>query len=135
MKVRFVAGVLLAVLSIASASAQTRKTQQQDLDRYEKYAGAAIDQFDFWSLYKWKLVGPEKVVVWSTVNDAYLLTVDKPCPGLEWTKAIGVTSKQRRIVSSKFDYVSYGNGSRCQIREIRPIAYKRMLDDGEDAKK
>jgi type II secretory pathway pseudopilin PulG len=135
MKTRLVAGVFLAVLLIASAGAQTRKTQEQDLERFEKYAGAAIDEFDFWSLYKWKLVGPEKVVVWSTINDAYLITVDQPCPGLEWTKAIGVTSQQKRIVSRKFDYVTYGKGQRCHINEIRPIDYKQMLKDGEDARK
>ena len=133
MKTRLVAGTLLAMLSIASAGAQTRKTQAQDLERYEKYADPAVDEFDFWSLYKWKLVGPEKVIVWSTVNDAYLITVDKPCPGLEWARAIGVTSKQKRIVSRKFDFVTYGKGQ-CHISEIRPIDYKRMIDEGEDAK-
>ena len=133
MKTGRAACVALAMLSIASAGAQTRKTQQENLERFEKYAGAPIDQFEFWSLYKWQLVGPEKVVVWPTINDAYLLTVDSPCPGLEWAKTIGVTSKQRHIVSSKFDYVTYGRGQ-CQISEIRPIEYKKMLKDGPDKK-
>lgn len=133
MKTGRAACVALAMLSIASAGAQTRKTQQENLERFEKYAGAPIDQFEFWSLYKWQLVGPEKVVVWPTINDAYLLTVDSPCPGLEWAKTIGVTSKQRHIVSSKFDYVTYGRGQ-CQISEIRPIEYKAMMKDGPDKK-
>ena len=67
------------------------------------------------------------------INDAYLVTVAKPCPGLEFARGIGVTSKQRRIVSRKFDYVTYGNG-RCQIMEIQPIDYRQMLKDGPDAK-
>lgn len=124
---------LASVLVAPAATAQTRATQQQNLERFEKYAGAPIDEFDFWSLYKWQLVGPEKVVVWSTINDAYLISVAKPCPGLEFAQAIGVTSKQRRIVSRKFDYVTYGNG-RCQIMEIRPIDYRQMLKDGPDPK-
>ena len=120
---------LAAVVAAPAAFAQTRATQQKNLERFEKYAGAPIDEFDFWSLYKYQRVGPEKVVVWSTINDAYLISVAKPCAGLEFARGIGVTSKQRHIVSAKFDDVTYGNG-RCQITEIRPIDYKQMLKDG-----
>ncbi len=128
----FIAAIVLAgVVAAPAAVAQTRATQQKNLERFEKYAGAPIDAFDFWSLYKFQLVGPEKVVVWSTINDAYLITVAKPCSGLEFARGIGVTSKQRHVVSRKFDYVTYGNG-RCQIAEIRPIDYRQMLKDGPD---
>jgi hypothetical protein len=132
MKAGFVAASLLGLALVAVAGAQTRKTQQENLARFEKYAGAPIDEFEFWSLYKWQLVGPEKAIVWPSVNQAYLLTVESPCPGLEWANAIGVTSKQRHIVSRKFDYVTYGKGQ-CQISEIRPIDYKQMLKDGPDS--
>lgn len=128
----FIAAIVLAgVVAAPAAVAQTRATQERNLERFEKYAGAPIDAFDFWSLYKFQLVGPEKVVVWSTINDAYLITVAKPCSGLEFARGIGVTSKQRHVVSRKFDYVTYGNG-RCQIAEIRPIDYRQMLKDGPD---
>lgn len=133
MKKSVAARLLVAVLCAAGAHAQTRQVQQENLERFEKYAGAPVEQFQFWSLYKWQLVGPEKVVVWSTINDAYLISVDDPCPGLEWSRAIGVTSKQHHIVSRKFDYVTYGKG-RCAIKEIRPIDYRTMLKDGPDAK-
>ena len=122
-----------SVLAAPVASAQTRATQQKNLERFEKYAGAPIDEFEFFSLYKWQLVGPEKVVVWSTINDAYLITVEKPCPGLEFARGIAVTSKQRHIVSAKFDEVTYGKG-RCQIAQIRPVDYRQMLKDGPDAR-
>jgi hypothetical protein len=133
MRSLLVAIAFASVLFAPGAPAQTRATQQENLERFEKYAGAPIDEFEFWSLYKWQLVGPEKVVVWSTINDAYLVTVEKPCPGLEFARGIGVTSKQRHIVSAKFDEVTYGKG-RCQIAEIRPIDYKQMLKDGPDKK-
>lgn len=132
MKHRLAAGFFLALLCFAGAQAQTRKVQEESLERFMKYAGDPIEEFQFWSLYKWQLVGPEKVVVWSTINDAYLISVEEPCPGLEWAKTIGVTSKQRNLVSSKFDYVTYGKG-RCEIREIRPLDYRQMLKDGPDA--
>jgi hypothetical protein len=133
MRKAFAALALAGVLAAPVALAQTRATQQQNLERFEKYAGAPIDEFDFWSLYKWQLVGPEKVIVWSTINDAYLVTVAKPCAGLEFARGIGVTSKQRHIVSAKFDEVTYGKG-RCPIAQIRPVDYRQMLKDGPDSR-
>ncbi|MGH8173543.1 MAG: DUF6491 family protein [Rhodanobacteraceae bacterium] len=132
---RILAATLLSVglagALTPQAHAQTRATQAERLERFMKYVGAPISEFQFWSMYKFELVGPLKVVVWSAINDAYLLTVDDPCPGLEWARGIGVTSKQSRFVSSRFDYVTYGSGSRCKINEILPINYRRMIADGE----
>ena len=125
--------MLTALLAAASAHADTRATQAENLARFEKYAGAPVDQFEFWSLYKWQLVGPEKVVVWSTINDAYLVTVESPCPGLEWANSIAVTSKQSHMVSTRFDFVKYDKGQ-CQISRIQPIDYRQMLADGPDKK-
>jgi hypothetical protein len=133
MKTKFAAPWVLAALPIAAAHADTRKTQAENLARFEKYAGAPIDQFEFWSLYKWQLVGPEKVVIWPTINDAYLVTVESPCPGLEWANSIAVTSKQSHMVSTRFDFVKYDRGQ-CQISGIRPIDYKQMIADGPDKK-
>lgn len=128
---QWVAGILLALTLVAGAHADTRETMQKNLARYEKYLGDPVDQFQFWTLYKWQLVGPTKVVVWSTINDAYLVTVEDPCPDLEWANTIALTSKQSHFVSAKFDSVTFGKGQ-CQIKQIQPIDYKRMLKDGPD---
>lgn len=117
--------VVLCFACVASVHAQTRKTQEQTYERYVKYAGDPIDQFQFWSMYKWTLAGPTTVVVWPNINEAYLISVDDPCPGLEWAKAIGVTSKQPRFVGARFDFVTFEKG-RCHIRQIRPIDVKAM---------
>jgi len=129
MKVKLIACFVAGLVLAAGAQAQTRKTQQENLDRYERYAGDPIDEFNFWTMYKWSLVGSEKVVVWPNINEAYLVTVEKPCPGLEWARGISVTSQQTHTVSRKFDFVKFGKGQ-CQIKEIRPIDYKRMMKDG-----
>ena len=128
---RIVAALALALALVASAHADTRETMQKNLTRFEKYAGAPIDQFQYWTLYKWQLVGPTKVVVWTTINDAYLVTVEDPCPDLEWANTIALTSKQSHFVSTKFDFVTFGKGQ-CQIKQIQPIDYKQMLKDGPD---
>lgn len=133
MTTKLAALAALTVLSMSAAHADTRATQAENLARFEKYAGAPVDQFEFWSLYKWQLVGPEKVVIWPTINQAYLVTVDSPCPGLEWANNIAVTSKQSHMVSTRFDFVKYDKGQ-CQIRQIQPIDYKQMIADGPDKK-
>ena len=81
-------------------------------------------------MWKWQVVGPERIVIWSTINDAYLVKVDKPCVRLEWTHAVVVTQKMRQKVSKKFDYVVFGN-QRCKIAEILPVDYKAMLKEGK----
>lgn len=120
--------VVLGLACVVGAQAQTRKTQEQTYERYVKYAGDPIDEFQFWSMYKWTLAGPTRVVVWPNINEAYLISVDDPCPGLEWARAIGVTSKQPRFVSARFDFVTFEKG-RCHITQIRPIDVKAMSNE------
>lgn len=125
--------LILAALSAAGAWAQTPETQQRNLDRYLQFAGAPIDEFPFWSLYQWELVGPDKIVVWSTVKNAYLLTVAQPCSKLEWARAIGVTSNQRHVVGRTFDFV-IADGERCKIEQIRPIDIAAMRKQAREDK-
>ena len=133
MKTRLAAFCAFSLMLVATAHADTRETQAENLARFEKYAGAPVDQFEFWSLYKWQLVGPEKVVIWPSINQAYLVSVESPCPGLEWANNIAVTSKQSHMVSTRFDFVKYDKGQ-CQISRIQPIDYKQMIADGPDRK-
>jgi hypothetical protein len=119
----------LALLAAAGAQADTRETQRKHLEAFTPYLGAPVDEFTFWSLYKWQLVAPDKVVVWPTINEAYLITVEEPCPKLEWAGSIGLTSQQSRRISRRFDYVTMA-GDRCHIAEIRPVDLKRMKADG-----
>ena len=125
--------LVLMALGATCVQAQTRETQQRNLERYLPFTGAPIDEFSFWSLYQWELVGPDKVVVWSTVKNAYLLTVMQPCSKLEWARAIGVTSNQRHVVSRTFDFVTV-DGERCKIAQIRPIDYAAMRKQAREDK-
>ena len=118
----------LGLLAAGAAQADTRATQRKSLEKYTPYLEAPVDDFMFWSLYKWQLVGPQKVVVWSTVKDAYLLTVETPCTQLEWANGIGVTSQQSHQVTRRFDYVTVGS-DRCRIDESQPIDIARMNRD------
>jgi len=112
------------------AHADTREHEDEEFARNKQYAGAPIDEFPMFRMWKWQVVGPERIVIWSTINDAYLVRVEKPCVRLEWTHAVVVTQKMRQKVSKKFDYVVFGN-QRCKIDEILPVDYKAMLKDGK----
>ena len=116
------------LLAAGVAHADTRATQQKNLEKYTPYLQAPVDDFTFWSLYKWQLVGPEKVVVWSTLKNAYLLTVEKPCTQLEWANGIGLTSVQSHQVTRRLDSVTAGDNS-CRITKIQPIDLARMNKD------
>jgi Family of unknown function (DUF6491) len=122
------AGCALAVFA-ASALADTRATEQTNLERFQKYAGTPVENFTMWKMYKWQNLGPEQLAVWTGVNDVYMLKIDKPCDRFEDAKGIVVTSKMSHQVNSRMDFVSFGT-QRCQIVEIRPIDYKTMLKDG-----
>jgi len=127
--VMMLAGVLVAL----PAMAQTRERQKESLEGYLPYAGEPVDRFQFWGLKQWELVDTDKVVVWPRLNQAFLLTVDKPCSELEWTQSISVTSTTN-TVSRGFDSVKAGRDT-CRINEIRPIDIKKYRVDRDQAKK
>ena len=109
------------VVFASSAFAQTRAAQRGQLDKYLDAAAAPVDKFTLYKLQKWELVGDNRIVVWTRVNEAYLLTVESPCVELPWTPSIALTSSARQV-RVRFDYVLVEKGRRCQITEIRALA-------------
>jgi hypothetical protein len=128
--------VLAAALTAvcATAFADTPATEQANLDRFQKYAGAPVENFTMWRMYKWQGLGAETVAVWTGVNDVYMLKVGLPCIRLQDARAISVTSKMSHQVNRRLDFVNFGT-QQCQILEIRPVDYKAMTGGGETAKK
>jgi hypothetical protein len=122
------AALALGLLACGPAGADTRATMRENLARYEPYLGAPVESFPFWTLYKWQLVGPLQVVVWSNTKDAWLLTVESPCTRLEWSHGIGLSSNVSHHVTRRLDAVVLGTDS-CRIEEIRPIDTGRMQKD------
>lgn len=125
--------VALMALAVGPAQADTHATQQKSLEKFTPYLQAPVDDFQYWSLYKWQLVGPEKIVVWTTIKDAYLLTLETPCPRLEWAHGLSLTSKQSHLIAKRMDFVRFAR-DRCRIEEIQPIDIKRMNEERKAAK-
>ncbi len=109
----------LATSLSACASPSPRERLASRLVEYEAVAGEPVDGFNFFTLQRFELLGPQTIAVWTRVNKVFLIDVQRPCPGLEFAGGIGVSSSQNRV-STRFDAVQF-NRERCQIRQIRPI--------------
>lgn len=119
--------LLVVALSTPFAYADTRAHEAKELERYQKFAGDPIDEFQMFELWQWQVVGPLKLLLWSTVKDVYLVTLDKTCNRLEWTNGLSVTQNMKWKVTKTFDFVDFG-AQHCKIVEIRPIDYKAMRE-------
>jgi len=123
---------LIAVVASGCASGLSRTRGDQALERYEPYVGEPIDGFTAFRQQSWQPVSRNQLILWTTINDAYLLTITNNCPDLEFSSAIGVSSIANRI--SRFDHVTV-RGDRCLIQKIQPIdmrAYRQDRKANED---
>lgn len=121
-------GVALAVLVAACSGIPQRARDQQVQEQYLQYAGAPIDHFTYLSRYdSWRALNRTQLVVWTTMNDAYLLTVREPCINLPFTQRIGLSSTAGTVTNG-LDFVLVDH-DRCQITQIRPVDYKKMRSD------
>ena len=111
---------------MSSALGDTTEHQAQELARFSNFAGPPVDEFRMVEVYQTQIVGENNVVVWPTINTAYLLTVEKPCTNLAWAHGFAITQEQAMKVSKRFDFVKF-DGQRCRITDIRPVDYKAML--------
>ena len=124
---RILTAIVMAAM-LASACATSggeieRSKSDRLLTRYEPYVGEPIDRFTAFRTDSWQPISRTQLVVWTSINDAYLLTVDNTCPELNFAQKIGVSSTGSSI--SKFDSVIVRD-QRCRIEQIQPIDVERM---------
>jgi hypothetical protein len=124
MKISLVATVLAAA-SLAGCASTLAKLNGPKLD-YTEYAGEPVKSFYMGNYDGWSAVSKDKLVVWSGINKAYLLTITGYCPDLEFAERIAVTSTAHTV--DRFEKVLVGKDS-CLIKEIRPIDTKQMKED------
>ena len=115
---------LLLASGCASALPGPAERAAKRLGEVEAHSGAPIEEFHFWQMDRWESLGREAIAVWTNPNEAYLITVRKPCVGLDFANGVGVTSTGRRV-NRRFDYVTFEQ-QRCQIAEIRPVDVKGL---------
>jgi hypothetical protein len=127
-KAMTVAVLLSLALGACVSSGEYRERQDAELARFEAHAGKPIKQIrTFQGIDRWQSLSPEKLVIWTSVNRAYLLTLRAPCSGLEFQQTIGISSSNS-IIDRHFDKIYFENQV-CFLAEIRPVDYKAMKQD------
>ena len=123
------AGLLVAAALLASCSGiPLRQREAAERSRFEAYAGKPVDHFTWLTRYQgWEPISPDQLVVWTDINQAYLITVFHPCTNLMFARRIGLTSTADSVYAH-FDFV-HSEGWRCMISTIQPVDYLRMQHD------
>ena len=123
-------GVLMLTL-VGCSSALRRDGAAIDL-KYTDYAGEPVEQIvAMRGVDSWTPVSRNQLVIWTGINEAWLLTIWDNCPDLMFAQGVRVTQTGRSI--SRFDKVIVGRDS-CPIREIRPVDVKQMRNDRKAAR-
>jgi len=125
----------LTALAALAACATSHNTGQQDaLQRYLAYAGDPIKSFTWLGqFYSWDGLAKDKLVVFTTPSDAYLLSIAPPCDMRFVINRIGLTSTGGTVYARLDSVIADTPGTgrwTCPINEIRPIDYKRMRAEG-----
>ncbi len=116
---------LLSVVACGTTVWPKRPSNAEQLAQFQQFAGPPINDFTYLlHYYAWKSLGNYQLVVWTTINDAYLLTVLPPCVGLDFTYDVHLTSAARTVTRG-IDAVTFGR-QYCIISQIRPVNYLAM---------
>jgi uncharacterized protein DUF6491 len=113
------------VTSLAAAALLAGCASSPKLD-YTDYVGEPVKSFYMDNFDGWTPVSKDQLVVWTGINEAYMLTVTGYCPDLKFANTIAVTSTANSV--DKFEKVLVGR-DRCFIKEIRPVDTKAMKAD------
>lgn len=122
MRVRNLFAVLLVVALSACASVGDSSGRSQEIDVYERHAGAAETWVRFSSIRNWWAVGFHSVVLEMGRGRHYLVRLMGACD-VKFNSGVSlqlVTS--RRNVLSDFDRVVAG-GQSCQVQSIHRLDY------------
>ncbi len=117
---------LVAAVASGCASGLSRSSGDRVLERYEPYIGEPIRGVTAFRMQSWQPVSRNQLILWTSINDAYLLTVSNNCPELMFTDTVRVTSTASNI--STLDQVLV-RGDRCLIQKIQPIDIRQWRKD------
>jgi hypothetical protein len=117
-----------SALALLSGCASMQQRNAQQLQQYLRYAQMPVESFTYLGHFDdWQSLSDTQLVVWTTFNEPYLITVRPPCIDLQFTQHIGLTSTAG-TVTNNLDSVILEH-QRCQITQIRPIDFRKMQAD------
>jgi hypothetical protein len=119
------AGILASGCATTGGGIERTKGERL-FDRYEPYLGEPVSSFTALQKDSWQPISRTQLVLWTTINEAYLLTVTGNCPQLPFARTVGVTSTTSQVTTLDSVIV---RGDRCPITQIQPIDVRRMKAD------
>lgn len=122
-----IAAVAFAFSLLATSAGAWQKTSLS----YANYAGEPIERFTAFDIDGWTPVDRNRVVLWTGVNEAFLVKVWDNCRDLQFADAIAVTRTASSV--SRFESLRVG-ADRCPISEIRRVDVKQMRADRRAAR-
>ncbi len=114
--------LVVALMLAGAANAETLSKMERNYARFERFAGAPVEQVRNFQLQRWQPLGKYSLAVWIHVNTVYLIDVDQHCYGLDFAHAIGFTTSVSTLYR-RFDSVVFDKQT-CRIERIRPVDYK-----------
>jgi hypothetical protein len=123
---------LLLAMTLAACSGGLRRAGAEMELKYTDYAGEPVERITTMrGVDSWTPVSRNQLVIWTGINEAWLITIWDNCPDLTFARGIRVTQTGSSI--SRFEKVMVGRDT-CPIREIRPVDIKQMRSDRKAAK-
>jgi hypothetical protein len=122
-----IAIIAAAVLTSACVHAAS---YEERYARYEPYLGEPVSSITALTKDSWVPISRTQLVLYTTFDKAYMLTVTGNCPELPYSHAVGVTSTTSQITTLDSVIV---RGTRCPIQQIQPIDVRRMNADRRNA--
>ena len=119
--------MLLSTLLAACAPSPVRNdAAAKAKPNYRDYVQGGAIAFDFNRVDNWDSPSPDQVVVWTSPNEAYLLSLFGPCFGLDHAATLVLSS--RGSVHAGSDAVIVA-GERCRIHRIDRLDARRLKAD------
>lgn len=117
----------LAVL-LTSGCAKGLQRNSDPLAKFDGYIGEPVRNFTAFRIQSWQPVDKDQLILWTGINDAYLIKVEGFCPDLPFANTIQVDNRGSGSQISTLDSIIVRR-DRCQIRQINPIDVKQMKAD------
>ena len=127
--IRQSAAVLLSILIATAASAAATKTDRQTrMDERREFvtgfAGESQSSVRFSRFYDFEPLGSDTLLLYESLNRAYLVKIEDFCPDMPNAFKLGVDNSSSSL-NVRLDAITV-RGDRCRIIEIRPVDVKAM---------
>ncbi len=120
-----IAIAVLSLLMLAGCSGKSLRDDEAQL--FFANAGEPVREIRAFRLTNWRSLDRDHLVIWRSVNDAYLIKVSGPCTNLEFAQTISVDYRAP-VLRSRFDAIRV-EGYRCPIETIRPVNYRQVREE------